>query len=79
MVKDTVAVMTPVGPGGIQSKHRLVPILIIPQFSWQACDVTFGQCFELGQHSPPQIDRAETVHPEHDPDLNLQGEYMTKG
>ena len=42
MIHEAVAVVTVVASGFVQTKYHLVPVTILAQYLWEACQVAFG-------------------------------------
>ena len=73
-----MAMVAAISPGCIQTYHHLVPPLSLAQVLREASQTAFGQPFELTHHLLTLLHRVEAVHPEHDFDLDLQGQHSTK-
>ena len=78
MINAVVAVVTGGASRGVQTEYHLVPILEFAQAFRVPHDRTFGQFFEFSQHLLPFVHRVETLNPEHDFHLDLQGEDIAK-
>ena len=73
MIHHTVAVVTAISPGCVQTNHHLVPPSVLAQMLWQACQIAFGQPLELLYHLLSLVHRVKTVHPKHDFYLHFEG------
>ena len=78
MIHHTVAVVTAISPGYVQTKHHLVPPSVLAQMLRQACEVAFGQPLELLHHLLSLVHGVEAMDPNHDFDLHLQGQHVAK-
>ena len=78
MIHHTVAVVTAISPGCMQTKHHLVPALVLAQVLWQACRVALGQPLELLHHLLSLVHGVETMDPKHNLDLHFQGQHVAK-
>ena len=78
MIHHTVAVVTAISPGCVQTKHHLVPALVLAQVLWQACQVALGQPLELLHHLLSLVHGVETMDPKHNLDLHFQGQHVAK-
>ena len=78
MIHHTVAVVTAISPGCLQTKHHLVPPSVLAQMLWQACQIAFGQPLELLHHLLSPVHGVEAMDPKHDFHLDLQGQHVAK-
>ena len=78
MIHHTVAVVTAIFPGCMQTKHHLVPPLVLAQTLREARQVTFGQPLKLSHHLLSFVHRAKTVYPKHNLNLDLQRQHVAK-
>ena len=78
MIHHTVAVVTAISPGGMQTNNHLVPPSILAQMLRQACQVAYGQPLELLHHLLSLVHRVKTGHPKHDFYLHLQRQHVAK-
>ena len=78
MIHHTVAVVTTISPGGMQTKHHLVPAPVLAQMLWQACQIAFGQLLEFSHHLLSPVHGVEAMDPKHDFYLHLQGQHVAK-
>ena len=78
MIHEAVAVVTAIFPGCMQTKHNLVPPSVLAQMLGEACQVAFGQPFQLSHHLLSLVYGVKTVHPKHNPDSHFQGEQTVK-
>ena len=78
MIHHTVAVVTAISPGCVQTKHHLVPALVLAHVLWQACQVALGQPLELLHHLLSLVHGVETMDPKHNLDLHFQGQHVAK-
>ena len=78
MIHETVAVVAAIFSGGVQPHHHLVPPTVLAQMLWEACEVTFGQPFQLAHHLLSPVHGVKTMDPKHDLDLHLQGQHAAK-
>ena len=78
MIHHTVALVTTISPGGMQTKHHLVLAPVLAQMLWQACQIAFGQLLEFSHHLLSPVHGVEAMDPKHDFDLHLQGQHVAK-
>ena len=78
VIHHTMAMMAPIFPGGMQPHHHLVPPPIFAQVLGKACEIAFGQPFQLLHHLLSFVHGVETMDPKHDFDLDFQGQYAAK-
>ena len=78
MIHHTVAVVTAISPGCVQTNHHLVPPSVLAQMLWQACQIAFGQPLEFSHHLLSPVHGVEAMDPKHDFDLHLQGQHVAK-
>ena len=78
MIHHTVAVVTAISPGCVQTNHHLVPVSIFAQMLRQACQIAFGQPLELLHHLLSPVHGVEAMDPKHDFFLHLQGQHVAK-
>ena len=78
MIHETVAVVTAIFPGRMQTNHHLVPPTVLAQVLRKPRQVAFGQTLQLLYHLLSLVHGVETVHPKHDLDLHLQRQHAAK-
>ena len=78
MTHNAIAVMTVAASGGMQSKHHLVPPMILAQALGEASDVTLGQLLKLLHHLLALVHGVKTMDPKHNLNLDFQGQHITK-
>ena len=78
MIETAVTVVTGGGSRCVQPEHHLVPIVKFTQAFREPHNGTFGQLFEFFQYFLSMVHCIKTLHPEHDLDLDLQGQYNAK-
>ena len=78
MIHHTVAMVAAISPGGMQPHHHLVPPPIFAQVLGKACEVAFGQPFQLLHHLLALVHGVETMDPKHNLNLYFQGQHAAK-
>ena len=78
VIHHTMAMVTPISPGGMQPHHDLVPPPTFAQMLRQACQVAFGQPLELLHHLLSFVHGVKAMDPKHNLDLYFQGQHAAK-
>ena len=71
VIHEAVAMVTAISPGRMQPHHHLVPVSILAQQLWEACQIAFGQPLEFSHHLLSLVHGVKTVHPKHNLHLNF--------
>ena len=77
-IHHTVAVVTAISPGCVQTNHHFVPVSIFAQMLRQACQVAFGEPLELLHHLLSLVHRVKALDPKHNLYLDFEGQHVAK-
>ena len=78
MIHEEVAVVTVIAPGRVQTIHHLVPVSILAQYLWEACQIAFGQPLQLSHHLLSLVHGVKAMDPKHNLHLDFQGQHAAK-
>ena len=78
VIQYTMAMVTAIFPGGMQSYYDLVPPPIFAQVLGKPCHGAFGQPFQLLHHLLALLHSIKTMDLKHNLDLDFQRQHAAK-